>query len=84
MVEFINREWLLQNTNNSMSGMEVIQAIIDAPVVEVDVDLMHDLETARGRRKNRVAWAVNTAVEIAGERAELVPQIIDRLLEVDT
>jgi len=84
MVEFINRDWLMQNTNTGMSVVELIQAIIDAPVVEVDVDLMHDLETARGRRKNRVAWAVNTAVEIAGKRAELVPQIIDRLLEVDT
>ena len=84
MVEFISRDWLMQNTNNGMTGMEVIQAIINAPVVEVDVDLLHDLETARGRRKNRVAWAVNTAVEIAGEGwTELVPQIIDRLLEVD-
>jgi hypothetical protein len=52
--------------------------------VEVDVDLLHDLETARGRRKNRVAWAVKTAVEIAGENAALVPQIIDKLLEVET
>lgn len=84
VVKFINKDWLVQNTNTGQTVIEMMQTITDAPVVEVDVDLLHDLETARGRRKNRVAWAVKTAVEIAGENAALVPQIIDKLLEVET
>ena len=36
--EYISKTWLLQNTNNGMSVTELLQAYIDAPVVEFDVD----------------------------------------------
>ncbi len=38
MQEWISKAWLLQNTHNGMSVMELLQAYIDAPVVEFDTD----------------------------------------------
>ena len=61
--EFISRIWLMQNVN-SENAMDVIAA---APVVEIDTDLLHDVETARGRRKNRAEWAVNETKRICGD-----------------
>ncbi len=36
--EYISKTWLLQNTNTGMSVTELLQAYMDAPVVEFDVD----------------------------------------------
>ena len=36
--EYISKTWLMQNTNTGMDVMELLQAYIDAPVVEFDVD----------------------------------------------
>lgn len=36
--EYISKTWLLQNTNTGQTVIEMMQAIMDAPVVEFDVD----------------------------------------------
>jgi len=36
--EYISKTWLLQNTNTGMSVTEMLQAFIDAPVVEFDTE----------------------------------------------
>ena len=53
--EYISRAWLLQNTNNGMDVMELLQKIIDAPVVEFDTDELH--------RLRRITWRLSSALE---------------------
>ena len=47
--EYISRAWLLQNTNTGMDVVELLQKIIDAPVVEFDSDELHRLRRITGR-----------------------------------
>lgn len=35
MAEYIDREWLLQNTRTGMDTIQMMQTMIDAPVVEI-------------------------------------------------
>ena len=35
MAEYISREWLLQNTHTGMDTIQMMQTMIDAPVVEI-------------------------------------------------
>jgi hypothetical protein len=65
--EYINRTWLMQNIRLDMKAADMAKVIENAPVVEIDTDLLHDIETARGRRKNRVEWAVNETKRICGD-----------------
>lgn len=47
--EYISKTWLLQNTNTGMTVVELLQKIIDAPVVEFDTDELHRLRRITGR-----------------------------------
>lgn len=47
--EYISKTWLLQNTNTGMTVVELLQTIIDAPVVEFDTDELHRLRQITGR-----------------------------------
>ena len=47
--EYISKTWLLQNTNTGMNVIELLQKIIDAPVVEFDTDELHRLRRITGR-----------------------------------
>jgi hypothetical protein len=49
MQEYISKTWLLQNTNTGMDVIELLQTIIDAPVVEFDTNEYDKME-------RRAAW----------------------------
>lgn len=49
MQEYISKTWLLQNTHTGMDVIELLQTIIDAPVVEFDTNEYDKL-------KRRAAW----------------------------
>lgn len=40
MAEYIDREWLLQNTNTGMDTIQMMQTMIDAPIADV-VEVVH-------------------------------------------
>ena len=54
--EYISKTWLLQNTNTGMRVTELLQAYIDAPVVEFDPDE----PPARGRCRSCKHYKGNT------------------------
>ena len=55
--EYISKTWLLQNTNNGMTATELLQAFIDAPVVEFDTE--EPLRHGRCRRCSHYKGGLN-------------------------
>lgn len=47
MQEYISRTWLMQNIREDMKTVDVMQTLVNAPVVEFDPDELHELRSAR-------------------------------------
>ena len=45
--EYISRTWLLQNIREDMKTVNVMQTLVNAPIVEFDAEELHNLRSAR-------------------------------------